>query len=316
MNADGRGNDAPQNRRGEICLARQPMTLPALSIAPRARTVLSNATRVRVLHGFDHACNLIDANGEVIALVTPSVGNGPFHLVVPPIGFRASITADSPVTVDRDALIIGDVQVDFAAAADWNPRPEWETLRRNRRRFCDAIPRLLDVLRANSPAGGLAGLVIDLRPADDLIAVMLRTARVAAGKFIEGLLRGDADLCRVGAAGMAGLGGGLTPAGDDWLLGGLLAAWIVLGAAAESLIQAAAYYAAEQTTPLSAAWLRAAARGECGAVWHSFFAAVLGRDETIVRATAEQIARQGHTSGSDALAGWVMMVNAATRSRQ
>jgi len=69
--------------------------------------------------------------------------------------------------------------------------------------------------------------------------------------------------------------------------------------------------AAGRTTALSAAWLRAAARGECGEMWHSLFGVILEGDEPAVCAAAAKITQQGHTSGSDALAGFVAIFQAS-----
>ena len=106
-----------------------------------------------------------------------------------------------------------------------------------------------------------------------------------------------------------GLGMGLTPAGDDFLMGALYAAWIIHPSAlASRLAQEIANVAAPLTTSLSAAWLRSAGRGEAGILWHEFFDALLvartGSPACLQKAM-ENICAVGETSGADALAGFL-----------
>jgi hypothetical protein len=113
-------------------------------------------------------------------------------------------------------------------------------------------------------------------------------------------------MCLASAVRLAGLGNGLTPAGDDWLLGCALAAHLKDSAdPAHALMPQAVREASRHTTPLSAAWLRAAASGECGVPWHWLFDACLRADKVTIARAARQIVGQGHTSGASALAGFV-----------
>jgi hypothetical protein len=117
---------------------------------------------------------------------------------------------------------------------------------------------------------------------------------------------------------LAGLGVGLTPAGDDFILGSLLAAWIIHPPEiASTLAEEIANTAAPLTTSLSAAWLKSAGRGEAGILWHEFFEALISRDKISVEDSIEKILAVGATSGADALAGfigtfryWEKLVNA------
>ena len=119
--------------------------------------------------------------------------------------------------------------------------------------------------------------------------------------------RGDLERLQEGAAGLAGLGGGLTPAGDDFLAGALLGIWLA-HPAPEPLCRAMVKVAAPRTTTLSAAFLRAAARGECSAAWHELLAALReGRQGEISRALHE-ILSYGATSGADTLAGFLYLI--------
>jgi hypothetical protein len=110
---------------------------------------------------------------------------------------------------------------------------------------------------------------------------------------------------------LAGLGPGLTPAGDDFLVGAILGAWILHPQErARSLAGPAAEAAARLTSTLSAAWLRWAGRGAVGETWQALFRAVLLDDRRAERSALDRILATGHTSGADALAGFVAALRA------
>jgi hypothetical protein len=75
--------------------------------------------------------------------------------------------------------------------------------------------------------------------------------------------------------------------------------------------------AAKRTTRASAAWLTAAARGEAAEAWHGLFASLAGDRIHETQPAAKRILQTGHTSGEDALIGFVggveSLVTRATR---
>jgi hypothetical protein len=101
--------------------------------------------------------------------------------------------------------------------------------------------------------------------------------------------------------GLIGLGPGLTPSGDDFLMGALA----LLGALGQTkihaaLAQAVADAAPTLTSPLSACFLRAAAAGHVGESLYDAVASVLCGNVDAAVAAAHRI---GHTSGWDMLTG-------------
>lgn len=259
---------------------------------------------VRVLHVFDAACNLINENDQVISLVSSQIGDGPFNVVVPGVNFSDYVTPADPVTRTPGNLMVGHLTVNILSARQWSPRPCWESLHADPTRLFGHLTLLLDVLRDQAPVGSLAGLLFaPTGPISAIDTAVLHTAREPAAKLVTGLSQDDHALCLEGAASLSGLGGGLTPAGDDWLVGFMLGIW---AASARHTIPptAIAQTAAPRTTPLSAAWLHAAARGECGAPWHILFESLIKGSEPAITQAAEAVIHQGHTSGADALAGF------------
>jgi hypothetical protein len=113
------------------------------------------------------------------------------------------------------------------------------------------------------------------------------------------------------SAALAGLGGGFTPAGDDFLLGAIYALWATRPeSAALPLAEAIAEGAAPLTTRVSAAYLRAGARGAAGQAWHSLVETLAGGGAEAITFAVTRLARIGHTSGADALTGYVLSLGA------
>jgi len=277
----------------------------ALSLAPDVNNWLANSRQPRILHVFDHACNLINERRLVLSVVTPHIGNGPFNLVIPRLRKSVEMRSDldvarqtsevfsdthgeSAVSIRGNQLTLGSLVIDTSNALLWSPRPAWEMLHANR----DNILKQLISLS-----------IPNCQP--HLPYSLLST-------FSSALVKVDISSTLKTTSKLAGLGAGLTPAGDDFLLGAMHAAWIIHPLEqAKVITEVIAGTAAPLTTSLSAAWLRAAGRGEAGAVWHDFFNALLMADSSTVQLRIVKLLSIGHTSGADAFAGFIMTISAA-----
>jgi hypothetical protein len=120
------------------------------------------------------------------------------------------------------------------------------------------------------------------------------------------LRQGDRSLVERGAHTLAGLGPGLTPSGDDVLVGCLLALAALPDVDGAPVREAIASSAGNRTTHISAAYLDAAVRGEASEGWHHLVAAMNTSDTVHVTAAARQVLSVGETSGSDMLGGFVL----------
>jgi hypothetical protein len=275
----------------------------------------------RVLAVFEHACDLVTPDGEVVALVTPPIGDGPLNIVVEGAGgLFAGVERGAPVKLEQDRLCAGGLQVYLGAAKLWEPRPNWELLRARRAAVGARLPRLRTLCLTHAPVGSLLALLGAPSRGDRIDGTVLSVAQRAAEALRAGW-EGDLGRWQEGATGLAGLGGGLTPAGDDFLIGAMLAAWLA-HPAPEPFGRALAAAAVPRTTTLSAALLRATARGECSAPWHALLDALSAELERpwseridpadrprgkIEDALCESLAR-GATSGADGLAGFLYLI--------
>ena len=194
--------------------------------------------------------------GERYACVgDASLGRGPLHALVADL-----------VLPELGASL----SVSVARAAAWNPP-----------RTTPALPSLRGM---DIPSEGLGGLLVGMH---NPLAVHAQPALEALDDWLVGsALRREAE-------GLIGLGPGLTPSGDDYL-GGMLIALRLLGrrSQADALWGWLEPRLRSRTSAISAAHLVAAAAGEGHEALHE---ALLG-DPT-------RLGSVGHCSGWDALAG-------------
>jgi len=152
----------------------------------------------------------------------------------------------------------------------WQPRPDWSRLR--------------------------SADITTWPPAAALPANIDASLRLT----VKGVLADDPVTCAAGVAGLVGRGNGLTPAGDDVLMGILYGLWVWYPPQRQRLLEEWLGMILEaavlRTTILSANFLCAARDGEATWQWHHL---VNGSPHSI-----ERILSIGHTSGADAWAGF------------
>lgn len=243
-----------------------PSTL-ALSLTAYARTWLQSAEHVRVLHRFEHVHNLIDDNGRVVSLVTPTVGNGPFHVVVPHLCHYQDI--------------------DPTSATLWNAQPDWHQASRIKKHLA-----LLKSYLASHKATPIS--TFEHRVHDHL--------ETATRRVLEALHH-PVQLQQAAQA-VAGQGIGLTPAGDDWLIGCMIALHLE---GYPDIALHIALTACPATTPLSAAWLKMVGQGQVSEHWHRLFNT---HSTQAIESASLAILNQGHTSGADAIRGFIQTLDA------
>lgn len=273
--------------------------ISAQLLTPGVQRWLQQPTAVSLLHRFDQVINLGDAAGTIISVVQPGIGPGPFSLVVDcKRPFPTSLTPQSPTSKTSTSLCIGPLQIDLRPAKLWPPRPNWGLVRQQQAAWEKMLPDLQTAVSQNQHrlnTGSPAHFARQFHTATDVLGAALAQS--------------DAAGMETAVASLAGLGPGLTPAGDDFLLGMLLGLWatrpaVEVGEIADMVVKTAV----SRTTQLSAAWLKAAAAGEATLPWHDLAKAMqsgFGWQQPF-----NQILDTGATSGIAALMGF----SAATSS--
>lgn len=275
-------------------------------MAPAVWEWLTTTRQVRVLHLFDHACNLVNEHGRVLSLVSEQIGAGPFHIVLSNpfvpfvVGDLSPANGDkSPTTnvvVYPDGLQVGKWYVDVSQTAVWQPRVDWDRLRAHTAVWQPHIPLIHAVVAQYRTEWGLD------------TAVWQPPIQAGLDRLLVGIREGDTAVMQAATKQLAGLGPGLTPAGDDVLMGVMVGLWATRPAeVVRPLVEMMAEVAVPRTTTLSAAWLHAAGRAEAGGLWHEF-----GRRLSVKGNRWEEVVARilgtGHSSGADALWGFTATV--------
>lgn len=298
-------------RCGKLCLPMSPMSDPdthslaAAAITPRALAWLHRNAAATILHVSPHTCNLVDTHGDILTLVTPKIGRGPFTVVVPVDSFRFQVSGfKSPVPSPQSQISqshnlaisqsppFPSYLITFDQAELWEPRPQWDALRPH---LAKAIPWLRLALLRHTPTHA---------------AAIHQLPRFVTGveQFCQGWQHQDEVEIFQAVDRLAGFGPGMTPAGDDGLMGIMYGAWAAQPQPDESLLHRAAAQAGAQTTTLSRAFLAAAAEGEAVQAWHELVEAIRAGEAEAVVAAAQGILAIGDSSGACALAGFLTMV--------
>lgn len=245
----------------------------AASTALRA-TLTGPPQRATVIGAPAGAVYLRAANGELIAVLASDAARLPLGAVV---GNR-----DALRTTPRPGHegLVGDGRIDAGALSAyvvrwWDSRVALPPLR----------PDLLAANLALLPGPGhVTGTGLPAQAQGETLPRLATALRAA-----------DTGTVAEQAKGLIGLGSGLTPAGDDVLVG-LLSALVCLGhPQSRTIADAVQAAAAERTTDLSLALLRHAGQGNCIGAVGSFLRALAGVGDL---ATAHRrLLAVGHSSG-------------------
>ena len=208
-----------------------------------------------------------------------------------------------------------ELEIQLEGAARWSPRfatpraPVATGTARWRRRAVATR----EIARARAVAGGFGPLLRQDTSHRDRLGTVDVGRRIVTD-LIAALEAGDRSMAAEVAIGLIGLGPGLTPSGDDALVG-VETALHALDSPMAGFLGLALDDVEDRTTALSATLLRHAAAGEFAERLHTLIGALLGsNDETIATAIARASA-WGASSGTDCLFGVLIGLDLAAGVR-
>jgi hypothetical protein len=228
----------------------------------------------------------LDADGALVWL-------GPGHAMLHP---RAILTG--AVAGDGDELAF---RID--GLVPWRPAP-LELARADVGTIRLGWRALVADLNALGAPGGFGA-----RLAGEPLAFPLDGAREGADALARACAHDDADGATTAALALLGVGGGLTPSGDDFVGAALFGRRLLANAGVTDAaawrrvahrVQAAAR---ERTHPLSATLLGDLADGHAYASLHDLVHGLARQEPSVARDAARRLVRLGHSSGWDMLAG-------------
>ena len=259
-------------------------------------------------------------SGQRFSLVSDRIGDGPLNVVLSQAEALCVLDPGSQVTGDGRWLILGHGwRLDLRHAQSWDPFPNYHRLAVRPHAVMTNVAWLRRTLPLVAPPSSFASLPAPSTEGAFGSRPTVILAQTRANQLTRGLLAAYRHRNLAGiqahARQLAGLGPGITPAGDDWLGGWLVglhvrAAMVPNTEAGKPLAVAAVgrtvvEAAAGRTTGLSLAYLSAAAHGAVPRIWHDFLYALVDADAGPVQHAAGKIVCHGATSGSDTLAGFI-----------
>lgn len=254
-------------------------------------------------------------DADIYAVVQQPLGNGPLSLVIPPLSGDSlgGLSDGAPISSTGSRLLVSEnLTVGLEQAMLWDPKA-YPALGANPEALYRSLGVVYQTATARSPSQSLARLLPYVHEEDlpkplQVISHFPRCHALIAG-LLDSLGRRSRRSLKVVTSSLAGLGPGLTPAGDDFLAGILLALALTQEHRADAELAEIAGLlletAAPRTHEISAAYLRAAYAGEASERWHALIGALSAGNGVEAAAAAEAVMKFGETSGADMLAGFL-----------
>jgi hypothetical protein len=289
----------------------------ASTMAASACRSARSATAIAV---FPSVTYLESDRGDVVALCGSEIPLGPLslRLEIASPGFPDWLSMESAIRFASGGIDIGGELLSWEGAEAWDPQPRWSAVDRGAPAWHETLDVLASTVRSESPPGSLAILLDESWAAPGSPAMTDRVLRETLRRATDFLRKLSASSARQAspeleraARRLAGLGGGFTPAGDDFLLGVLHALYVSLPANDAHRMGAIVAEAARlRTTTVSAAYLAAASKGGAGQSWHNLVDGLASGNADQLGTAVGELAAIGHTSGADALTGFVLGLSA------
>ena len=276
-----------------------------------------------VIASFSRSCWLETPGGHLFAIADHQSGEGPLTVgVALPGGVTLAelgVEQGTKLVPDGVDFRLGDhLILRIAGAALWRPAPLGPQASNDE--VARRLWALVDSVAADAPVEGLAPLMGHLdqlaygnMPVADA-GIVPRFAMPNVAMLAQGLVQGDDGAVNQAVHGLIGLGPGLTPSGDDMLVGLMVALWTALGTVCCDHFSRSIVRHSTQTNRISAALLEQAALGIGSAAQHRVAQCLHElTPATELEAAVAGLVRWGHTSGWDSLTGILLGTTLALR---
>lgn len=249
--------------------------------------------------------------GDNILFITDALYKSPFNLYVP--GFdrlMSTLAMNERFVVTQGSLhfIDSDTRIVMENAEVWTPKPPLAITTEQPVRQ-QQVTILLDQIARIDPKKGWIFLHTEKGKAVDSADYAVTRIVDNTRKFMNGFQQNALQRCLEASGSLFGLGGGLTPSGDDWLTGFLLYQTRYHQAENKSssfldelstLLQDMAF---KKTTTISANRILAARRGWAEEPFLEVIDTLFEKGKVFPEGLTELLVRFGHSSGVDTTLG-------------
>lgn len=276
-----------------------------------AHETLQRTAEGRIAAAFDRSF-YAELGTHWICVGSSSIGSGPLHVLCE--GWSSGAFAvGQRVTVTANVVHVDDAPLaSLAGAPVWTPEPPPAWTQAQLLAGLRVADRVWDAMPADE---GLAALGQTKTPESSPPLLAAAIPGVRALERIAGRAEhSPAPADRAALAELIGLGPGLTPSGDDVLIGALLALASLGRDDTRDALWAACRSALDRTCDISRAHLQAAARGYGAAVLHDAIHAIVSGNTEKVEPALAAVSAVGHTSGRDGMAGALVALRAVSHA--
>ena len=263
----------------------------------------------RVVALFEHSF-YIQIDGNWICLGASSLSLGALNLLTDApanINWQASgLQLEDQVKISATHIHIGHrFSFSYRNAKLWQPEP---TTNFDKNTIAAGLAALSSQALSMAPAEGLASFIF---PKNSLTtALPSATTAITKMKNFIGAGHSNAQDIQEPVAALIGLGPGLTPSGDDFL-GGMMIALKMLGEDEKyRVLTNIVETCSSATNDISRAHLKAAAQGIGAEPLHATIGDITSNRNQALKASLEKLDAIGHCSGWDALTGAVITLRA------
>ncbi|MEO8628042.1 MAG: DUF2877 domain-containing protein [Betaproteobacteria bacterium] len=266
---------------------------------------------------FARACNLEMPDSTLVTLLDCRLGNAPHGIaceVPESFTFNAVIRPGTKVSVRTGELALEHTAlvIDLSRAVRWDGAVSQHVVDPTSPATCNSLAMLWRMLQASSRSGGLfACWSLPDEAASPLHAALQRRLATTLPLLARATVARDAIMIETALSAIIGLGVGLTPSGDDLIVGYLAALWsqISLDATLQPLLEqlrAPMQSMTTKTGAISRQFILDASEGEFSEPLVDLVRAIADGDDERVAITAARALRIGHSSGADAVLGLLL----------
>jgi hypothetical protein len=249
-----------------------------------------------------------------VTILAAPAGNLPHGIrcsLPEPADFQTLLAPGQRVAIGAGSLQVQEagVTVDLSSASLWRCAMPAGVIDAYSTSTFRMLVELRAILREQARAGGLAPLLLrDARPSSPLDQALQRRLLHALPTLRRASLASDASLAAHALEWLVGLGPGLTPSGDDFIVGYLAALYSCCSQerGRRSLLTgliAKVTGLTVRTNLISRQFILDALAGEVSEPLAELVRALWQRDDARFRTFASRVAGIGHSSGADSLVG-------------
>jgi hypothetical protein len=276
-----------------------------VSDAVPRRIAHAGVDAIRIQSVYRSVVNISTADG-LLTVASPEGGGLPNGILADlgPDWRQIGLHSGMAVFASGGAIRVPDagLEIQFDGATRWSPRlrPSADAAGIAAAHWRRRAGATREMARGRVSAAGFGSLLredVTYEPVG-----ILGVARPILSELAAALEAGDRTRAAEVAARLIGLGPGLTPSGDDALVG-IEAALHALARPSAGFMALANDNVEGRTTALAATLLRHAGAGEFAERLHTLLAALLGSDDEGIPAALDRAVAWGATSGTDCLLG-------------